>query len=39
MRAGASYEDGTDQIGVGTESKSFVLPVSILKCLVDIQKR
>lgn len=34
---GARYQDGENQIGVGTESKSFGLPVSILKCLVDIQ--
>lgn len=39
MCAGAGFEDGTDQIRVGTESKSLVLPVSILKRLVDIQKR
>lgn len=26
-----------NQIGVGTEIKSFVLPTFILKCLVDVQ--
>ena len=34
---GASYQDGENQIGVGTESRSFGLPMLILKCLVDIQ--
>lgn len=37
MCAGASYQDGKDQIGVGTEIKSFVLPMFILKCLGDVQ--
>ena len=37
VHTGASYQDGENQIGVGTESKSFGLPMLILKCLVDIQ--
>lgn len=37
MCAAVSHQDGKGQIGVGTEMESFVLPVLILKRLVDVQ--